>query len=95
LRGAGDAKVPAQLGVVCAWLFTPPLAWALGRGLGLGALGGWIGLSLEILSLALLCWWRLEREHWRPLARASRERLSLSALRDADDVGSATISYSG
>ncbi|MBN8611586.1 MAG: MATE family efflux transporter [Deltaproteobacteria bacterium] len=95
LRGAGDAKVPAQLGVVCAWLFTPPLAWALGRGLGLGALGGWIGLSLEILSLALLCWWRLEREHWRPMARASRERLSLSALRDADDVGSASISYSG
>lgn len=76
LRGAGDAKVPAQLGVVCAWLFTPPLAWLLGRVLGLGALGGWIGLSLEIIVLAVLCWRRLERGDWRRLAHASRERMS-------------------
>ncbi len=96
LRGAGDAKVPAQLGVVCAWLFTPPLAWVLGRGLGLGALGGWIGLTGEILTLAVLCWWRLERDHWKPMAAASRARLSLSSLRESsDDVGTATVSYSG
>jgi MATE family multidrug resistance protein len=76
LRGAGDAKVPAQLGVLCAWVFTPPLGWLLGRVLGLGALGGWIGLSLEIIVLALLCWRRLERGDWRKLARASRERMS-------------------
>lgn len=99
LRGAGDAKVPAQLGVLCAWVFTPPLAWGLGRVMGLGALGGWIGLSGEILTLALLCWWRLEREHWLPMAVASRERLSVTptlAIDGAHDVpgeaNSATIS---
>jgi MATE family multidrug resistance protein len=83
LRGAGDAKVPAQLGVLCAWVFTPPLAWGLGRVLGLGALGGWVGLSCEILTLALLCWWRLEHDRWLPAAAAARERLRTGMLRGA------------
>lgn len=75
LRGTGDVRYPAVLGVCCAWLCTPPLAWLLGRVAGLGALGGWIGLSSEIVLLAILCWWRLERGGWRRLASESRERL--------------------
>ena len=75
LRGAGDVKVPAQLGVLCAWVFTPPLTWLLGRVAGLGALGGWIGLSCEIVLLSILCWIRLERGLWTPLAVRSRARL--------------------
>lgn len=94
LRGAGDAKVPAQLGVLCAWVFTPPLAWGLGRVAGLGALGGWIGLSLEILTLAVLCWYRLERDHWMPLAAASRERLRTELTLGTDAGGEATVSWS-
>ncbi|MFO0711336.1 MAG: MATE family efflux transporter [Sandaracinus sp.] len=93
LRGAGDTRVPAQLGVACAWVFTPPLAWGLGRVLGLGALGGWIGLSGEILTLAVLCWWRLERNHWQAMASASRERLAADAARDDEGDTSAAISY--
>jgi len=94
LRGAGDAKVPAQLGVLCAWVFTPPLAWGLGRVLGLGALGGWIGLTGEILTLAVLCWWRLERDQWRAMAEASRERLRADATVDVDEDGGAVVSWS-
>lgn len=94
LRGAGDAKVPAQLGVACAWVFTPPLAWGLGRVLGLGALGGWIGLSGEIVTLALLCWWRLERDQWRAMATASRSRLRSAVRLVEDEAGGATVSWS-
>lgn len=80
LRGAGDVRVPAALGIACAWLCTPPLAWVLGREAGLGALGGWIGLCAEILLLALVCWIRLERGMWKPHAVRSRERLRDDAL---------------
>lgn len=76
LRGAGDVRVPARLGVLCAWVCTPPAAIVLGRTLGLGALGGWIGLSVEILVLAVLCWHRLVRGHWRPLAEQARAELA-------------------
>ncbi len=95
LRGAGDAKVPAQLGVLCAWVFTPPLAWVLGRTLGLGALGGWLGLCGEITTLALLCWWRLEKDRWLPLAEASRARLRTEAtLEEEPSDGGAAVSWS-
>jgi MATE family multidrug resistance protein len=80
LRGAGDVRYPAMLGIACAWTFTPPLAWVLGHELGLGALGGWIGLSAEILVLSALCWIRLERGSWKVLAEESRERLREEAL---------------
>lgn len=75
LRGTGDVRYPAAVGIACAWVCTPPLAWMLGRTLGLGALGGWIGLSLEITTAALLFWWRLERAGWLSAARRSRARL--------------------
>ena len=75
LRGAGDVVVPARLGVLCAWFCTPPLAYLLGRVFGLGALGGWVGLLLEISVLAALCWHRLRGDAWLPLAAAARRRL--------------------
>jgi len=75
LRGAGDVRVPARLGVLCAWLTTPPSAYFLGRVMGMGALGGWIGLSVEIIVLAALCWRRLARGDWKPLAEKSRREL--------------------
>lgn len=78
LRGAGDVRVPARLGVLCAWLTTPPSAYLLGRVMGLGALGGWIGLSVEIIVLAALCWRRLARGDWRPLAEKARAELEMA-----------------
>src|SRR5258706_6567487 len=43
LRGAGDVRYAAVVGVVTSWLTTPPLAWLLGHHYGLGAYGGWVG----------------------------------------------------
>lgn len=79
LRGAGDVVVPARMGVICAWVFTPPLAWVLGSVMGFGALGGWLGLLGEITALALLSWWRLAYGPWRILAAQARERMEKDA----------------
>ncbi|MBX3273328.1 MAG: MATE family efflux transporter [Sandaracinaceae bacterium] len=80
LRGTGDVRFPAVAGVACAWLCTPPLAWLLGVELGLGARGGWIGLSLEIALAAGLFWWRLERLGWLGWARRMRAGLAAAPV---------------
>jgi MATE family multidrug resistance protein len=72
LRGTGDAKVPAMLGVLTAWALTPPLTWLLGVKLGMGALGGWIGLCAECVLGAGVLWWRLWRCGWREASRKAR-----------------------
>lgn len=64
LRGAGDVRWSAVVGVVTAWLCTPPLTLALGYGLGLGAAGGWVGLCAEIAIGAALIWHRVLRGRW-------------------------------
>jgi MATE family multidrug resistance protein len=76
LRGAGDVRYPAVVGVLAAWSLTPPLCWLLGDRLGLGAFGGWLGLSAEILATSALFWWRLVRRGWGGSARRSREALA-------------------
>ncbi|MBK8172954.1 MAG: MATE family efflux transporter [Sandaracinaceae bacterium] len=75
LRGAGDVRVPALVGVVTAWLMSPPLAWLLGVVAHLGAAGAWLGLTAEIFLGAGFLWWRLLRGHWLAAARASRDAI--------------------
>jgi MATE family multidrug resistance protein len=79
LRGTGDVRVPAVIGIVTAWVLTPPLTWLLGYRLGLGALGGWIGLCTEIILGASLLWWRLRWGFWRSSAERSRAELRKDA----------------
>ena len=77
LRGVGDVRYAAVLGITTAWLCTPPLTWLLGWEAGLGALGGWLGLCLEIMVAAVLLWRRLLRNGWQ--AAAQESRLALAA----------------
>lgn len=72
LRGTGDVKMPAVVGIATAWLCTPPLTWLLGYKAGLGAVGGWIGLCAEIVLGACIYWVRLERQGWLPAAVRTR-----------------------
>lgn len=69
LRGVGDVRYAAMLGIGCAWVCTPPLTWLLGVELGLGALGGWIGLCAEISLCAALLWRRLRSGAWKEQPR--------------------------
>lgn len=76
LRGTGDVRVPAILGICSSWTFVPTLTWLLGIHYGWGATGGWLALTVDICVGALFFWWRLTRGHWLPAAQLSRERLA-------------------
>ena len=76
LRGASDVRFAAIVGIITSWLTTPPLAWALGVHAGLGVVGGWIGLAIEIIAGASLFWLRVWRGGWRPAAAAARRTLA-------------------
>ncbi|MEM6730643.1 MAG: MATE family efflux transporter [Myxococcota bacterium] len=85
LRGTGDVRWSAIVSVCVAWGFTPPLMWLFGYRLGLGALGGWIGLLLEIFVGAAILWWRVERNGWASAAAESRARQEQFAATDRRD----------
>jgi len=76
LRGASDVRFAAVVGIATSWLTTPPLTWLLGVRLGLGAVGGWIGLAIEIIVGASLFWLRVHRGGWRRAAATARRTLS-------------------
>ena len=80
LRGASDVRFAAIVGIATSWLTTPPLTWALGVGCGLGAVGGWIGLAVEIVIGASLFWLRVVRGGWRPAAAAARRAIAGAAV---------------
>jgi len=86
LRGTGDVRFPAVVGVVTAWLCTPPLTWFFGYRLGLGAMGGWIGLCVEIFVGAAIFWARLGSGRWRSAAAATRAEVKRSAT--SSELGS-------
>lgn len=75
LRGVGDVRFPAVLSVCTAWLCTPPLTYLLGVYFGLGAVGGWMGLCIEITCAALILWWRFEAGSWQFEAKRARQRV--------------------
>jgi len=80
LRGTGDVRVPALLAICSGWSFVPGLTWFWGIHHGLGAVGGWLALTVDISVGALLFWWRLSRRHWLPAAQLSRKRLAQSVV---------------
>ena len=73
LRGTGDVRWPAMVGIFMAWISAPPAMWILGYGLELGVLGGWIGLCLELVISSALFWWRLERNGWHRASEVARQ----------------------
>jgi multidrug resistance protein, MATE family len=76
LRGASDVRYAAVIGIATSWLTTPPLTWWLGIACGLGVVGGWIGIAIEILVGAALFWLRVLRGGWRPAAAAARRSIA-------------------
>ncbi|MCA9581942.1 MAG: MATE family efflux transporter [Myxococcales bacterium] len=72
LRGTGDVKVPAWLGILIAWCILPTTTWGLGYFLGWGAVAGWIAILLEVSMGLVILGERFRRGSWRPLAEASR-----------------------
>jgi MATE family multidrug resistance protein len=85
LRGAGDVRVPAWIGIVTAWVCTPPLTYLLAYMAGLGAIGGWLALLVEIFVGAAILAHRLASGGWHGAALASRASIvdAPEELRDA------------
>jgi MATE family multidrug resistance protein len=81
LRGIGDVRAAAWITVGAAWGCTPLLAAFFGITLGMGAVGGWIGLCIEIALASTLFWWRLRGRGgaWLRHARRFRATLRLDA----------------
>jgi len=80
LRGASDVRYAAIVGIITSWLTTPPLTLLLGMQLGLGVVGGWIGLAIEIVVGASLFWLRVWRGGWRPAAARARREMAGGAV---------------
>jgi len=76
LRGTGDVRLPALMGICSSWTFVPALTWFWGIRSSLGAVGGWLALTVDICVGACMFWWRLGRGHWLRAARESRARLA-------------------
>jgi MATE family multidrug resistance protein len=79
LRGTGDVRYPALVGTIAAWALTPPAMWLLGYHAGLGALGGWIGISMELIVTCVAFWLRLSRGGWHAAAARARAVATLAA----------------
>jgi len=80
LRGASDVRYAAVVGIITSWVTTPPLAYLLGVHCGLGVVGGWLGLAVEITVGAALFWRRVWCGGWQPAAAAARRSLAGTAV---------------
>ena len=76
LRGTGDVRLPALFAICSGWCLVPALTWYWGIRRGLGAVGGWLALTVDLCVGAAFFWWRLRRGDWLRAARSSRERLA-------------------
>ena len=84
LRGAKDVRWVAVAGTLIVWLAVPGTAFVLGRVMGWGAFGGWIGFVIETALGALVMGYRWTRGSWRAeLAEESREITPEPALATA------------
>jgi MATE family multidrug resistance protein len=86
LRGAKDVRIVAIAGIVISWTCVPGAAYLLGRELGLGALGGWLGFIAETLASTLVFSARWKRGAWRaPYALAEETAARESLDRDLSE----------
>jgi MATE family multidrug resistance protein len=64
LNGAGDTRFVMFTSVSAAWGVTVPLAYLLAFPLDLGVVGGWVGITAELLALAAVSVIRLRGSRW-------------------------------
>ena len=64
LNGAGDTRFTMWVSVGLAWLVLLPVGYALAVPAGLGAMGAWLGLTAEIVTVTVICLLRLRGKAW-------------------------------
>jgi putative MATE family efflux protein len=64
LRGAGDTRYTMGVAIAGMWLFRVVLGYLLGRLLGLGVAGVWLGMFIDWCVRGLLFWRRVRDGGW-------------------------------
>lgn len=65
LRGAGETRSPLYISVFSLWLFRIPLAYFLGVVLQWGAVGAWVGMTVETFVRGILYVYRYRQGKWK------------------------------
>jgi putative MATE family efflux protein len=64
-NGAGDTWTPTKINLACFWLWEIPLAYVLGRALGLGPLGVFLAVMIAFSTYALVAGAVFKRGRWK------------------------------
>ena len=64
LRGAGDTKFPLLVTLFSTYAVRIPLGYLCGVTWGMGLLGAWMGMNLDILLRGILALWRYSAGRW-------------------------------
>jgi len=64
-NGAGDTTTPTVVNLCCYWLFQVPLAWSLAHGLGMGAHGVFLAITVAESVLAVTGVLCFRRGRWK------------------------------
>lgn len=65
LNGAGDAKTPTLINVICFWVFQIPLAYFLAKGLDMKSTGAFIAIPLAQVLIAAMAWYYFKKGKWK------------------------------
>lgn len=70
LNGVGDTRFTMFASVMISWLVLIPATYLLGYVLDMGALGGWLAITADVLAKAVVCCLRFYGGRWSKAARA-------------------------
>ena len=79
LNGAGDTRFVLYSTVSVGWLTKVPLGWYLASVAGMGAVGAWWSIVVEVVVLWGVLEWRLRRGNWQRAALAEATALPAAA----------------
>ena len=68
LNGTGDTRFTMWTGIACSWFVLVPAAYLFGVVLDGGAVGAWLGLTLEIVVVAVIVLIRFRGSEWQTKA---------------------------
>lgn len=65
LRGAGDTRAPMFIGGLGLWGIRLPLSFVFSKGLGMGIVGVWLAMVIDLVVRFLLSAWRYRQGKWK------------------------------
>ena len=65
LNGTGDTKFTMWIGVACSWLVLVPTSYVFGIKLHGGAVGAWMGMTVQLVVVAAITLVRFSRTEWK------------------------------